>query len=181
MGLLNWFSNEKPNTDGYVEEKNGETPTKKSFVEEKEVNDTIVTQSLKGLESVYAFTNKEYNDVGYYDALQNQNIENRDVNVNTLILRLISLIDQAEFYYETSIIDIDRRIDGAKRMGLTDLVNTLESEKVKVNKAIERLNKITADIDNKEGLFLLVTTSYIKGFHKGVVEVSGNFKTTIKQ
>ncbi|MBC8266598.1 MAG: hypothetical protein H8E84_06485 [Flavobacteriales bacterium] len=180
MGLLDWFK-EKPKKEEQVEEKNGETPIKESFVEEKEVNDTIVTQNLKGLQSVYAFTNKEYHDDGYYDALQNQNIENRDVNVNALVLRLTSLIDQAEFYYETAIIDIDRRIDSAKRMGLTDLVDSLESEKIQVRKAIERLNKITSDIDKKEGLYLLVTNSYIKGFHKGVVEVSGNFTTRIKQ
>tara|TARA_B110000879_G_C10758864_1_gene350779 strand:+ start:367 stop:567 length:201 start_codon:yes stop_codon:yes gene_type:complete len=66
-------------------------------------------------------------------------------------------------------------------MGLVDLVKNLMSEKSQVDKAIEKLNAIKPCVEKEEDVFLLIATSYKKGFHKGVTEISGNFTTRIKQ
>lgn len=180
MGILKWLSNPELNENDLSGSLDNQTPTKEHFVEEKEIIQ-LESTDLKGIESVYSYINNSYSENGYYDALENQTIENRDVNVKALGLKLMSLIEQAEFYYETAIIDIDRRIDSAKRMGLVDLVKNLESEKIQIDKAIEKLLNIKPNIKKEEGPFLLIATSYKKGFHKGVTEISGSFTTRIKQ
>lgn len=182
MGLLDWFK-EKPKKEeqGLL---NGETPTRESFVEEKEINfnnSEDLLNSLKGLQKVKNYIHHSRKDDGYRDALSNPTYSYMSDNLNLLVVRLESLIDDSIFYYETIITETEFKIKDCELMGFLSEVGRLESDKSQFQKAIEKLKLMLAEKESKElGPFYQVKESYRLGFQRGVSEQAESINT-IKQ
>lgn len=175
MGLLDLFA-----SNNNIENTATNTPPKELFVEEHMDVQHLAEDNSKDIDSVYRYINSDFSLQGYDNAVVNQSIENRDLNLKALELKLKTKIEQSINFYESNNLRINNKIESSKRMGLIDLVQDLTIE-LKINQnSIEKLEGLNPNIKDENNVFSIISNSYKSGFHNAVTELAQEI-TTKKQ
>lgn len=126
----------------------------------------------KGLDSIYAFLQSDYESKGYNDALINPDESYRNDNIRLLRQDLMILIDRTVNYYETLIRETDYHISTRSRAGLLDLVDELKMKRDLLQSHIEKVNSLKAEASAESGSSQRIVLSYQRGFMRGLYAIS---------
>lgn len=126
----------------------------------------------KGLDSIYAFLQSDYESKGYNDALINPDESYRNDNIRLIRQDLMILIDRTLNYYETMIRETDYHISTRSRAGLLDLVDELKMKKDLLQSHIEKVNGIKKEAATETGASERIVLSYQRGFMRGLYAIS---------
>lgn len=194
MGLFEWFKrNQPPSVPPLSSSHNGlEAETKENgnailsdtggdrtipreiFIEEKHPDEHSGTfnNSRTGIDAIYAFLQRDYEQKGYNDALRNEDQGYKQSNIQSIKRELLIMIDREALFLEKSRKDLECEIDLRKNAGFYELARRLETTKEKVLADIAKLNDIKQHVESNSGLFENVLLSYERGFNRGLVAIS---------
>ena len=127
---------------------------------------------LKGLEAVYGYASKNFQEGGFDDALSNPDISNMNDSLKILEHNLIILIQKELKGYRDQMQILDANISSLESLGLIDAVSYKEKEKVQIESSIIELEQIKEEATEKKGLIERVNLSYKKGFSRGVIAIT---------
>lgn len=125
-----------------------------------------------GLDEVNTFLNKDFNDKGYGIAIHNPDKVNFDDNIQIIKRELIILIEQARSNYEDNIGEIKIRIEAHAIKGFIKTVNQLKEMLQVAERHIKLLDVVKKEVENENGRFEKIKTSFKVGFNRGLVAVS---------
>jgi hypothetical protein len=126
----------------------------------------------KGIESVYAFLQADYETRGYNDALANPDDNYKNESVKLLRMDLDILLQRANLHYEDLSKEAEVHIITRSNAGLVDLVQELKARKSVIDEHKRILAEIKADIEQDDGKFMRVRLSYQRGFLKGLTHLT---------
>lgn len=126
----------------------------------------------KGIESIYAFLQFDYESKGYNDALTSPDESYKNDNVKLILLDLGILIQQVSTYYEDMLRELDFHIASRSRGGLIDLVDELKSKKEMVNEHMAKLETVKQDLESSSGMTRRILLSYQRGFMRGMAALT---------
>jgi hypothetical protein len=126
----------------------------------------------KGLDSVYAFFQKDYESKGFNDALANPDESYKNDNIRLLNHDLLILIDRTSTYYEDLAKEVQFHINSRSRAGLIDLVEELKIRMQIINDHREKLKIIKEEATGGAGAVERIALSYQRGFMRGLFSIS---------
>ena len=126
----------------------------------------------KGLDSIYAFLQNDYESRGYNDALINPDESYKSDNIRLIQHDLMILIDRTATYYETLLRETDFHISSRSRAGLIDLVEELKIKKEVTADHLGKVHQIKAEASKGEGASQRIVLSYQRGFMRGLYAIS---------
>jgi hypothetical protein len=126
----------------------------------------------RGLDSVYAFFQNDYESRGYNDALANPDESYRADNIKLLNHDLLILIERTSTYYEDLARQVEFHISSRSRAGLVDLVEELKIRMEIINDHREKLKAIKEEALNGIGAIQRIGLSYQRGFLRGLSSIS---------
>jgi hypothetical protein len=126
----------------------------------------------KGLDSVYAFFQKDYESKGYNDGLVNPDESYKNDNIRLLNHDLFILIDRTSTYYEDLAKEVQFHISSRSRAGLIDLVEELKIRMQIINDHREKLKAIREEATSGAGAVERIALSYQRGFMRGLSSIS---------
>lgn len=125
-----------------------------------------------GIQEIYSFCQKDFEKIGYDDALKNPDSSNLEEAIKKIKNDLQILIEETGTYYEDLLDQIELHINMRNQSGLTDLVMQLESRRKQVARHIEKVKEIHRDNNEENGITKGVVLSYKKGFISGLSAIS---------
>ncbi|MCS6991555.1 MAG: hypothetical protein NZL95_06795 [Chitinophagales bacterium] len=129
-------------------------------------------EESKGIDKIYSFLNRNYESMGYHDALTNSDLSNMANGIKILKNNVKIIIMKEISEYEKAIKDIDLKIDLLAKAGLDNTVQDLKKNKEKIMIDINRIKEIEDQINNDSGLFENVILSYERGFKQGLIAIT---------
>lgn len=161
----------------FIRSKRGKEDNYKVIPEEVFVNnedplEDVLAQKKNRLHAIYVYAGDDYEDRGYQDALTNPDKSYKDDNFRLLCLDLDILIKKVSLEYDDYVQDLEFHIRTRKEAGLIDIVQQLESNKLKADKAILEIDNIIRDLSEPTGLKERIRLSYEKGFNRGLASIS---------
>ncbi|MGE5419517.1 MAG: hypothetical protein ACM3UT_04985 [Chloroflexota bacterium] len=128
--------------------------------------------SNKGIDSIYAFLQYDYESRGYNDALTNPDESYRNDNIRLIQHDLMILIDRTATYYETMLRETDFHISSRSRAGLIDLVEELKIRKEVTSDHLGKVRQIREEASKGDGASQRIVLSYQRGFMRGLYAIS---------
>ncbi|HLN54761.1 MAG TPA: hypothetical protein VK207_02145 [Bacteroidales bacterium] len=128
--------------------------------------------AAKGIDSIYAFLQYDYESRGYSDALTNPDESYRSDNIRLIQHDLMILIDRTATYYETLLRETDFHISSRSRAGLIDLVEELKIRKEVTSDHLVKVKQIKEEALKGEGATQRIVLSYQRGFMRGLYAIS---------
>lgn len=132
----------------------------------------ISSNGTKGLDSIYAFLQNDYETRGYNDALTNPDESYKNDNISLIQHDLMILIERTATYYETMLKETDFHISSRSRAGLIDLVEELKIRKEITMDHLEKVKQIKAEAQNSGNASQRIVLSYQRGFMRGLYAIS---------
>lgn len=126
----------------------------------------------KGLDSIYAFLQYDYESRGYQDALTNPDESYKNDNISLIKFDLLILIDRTAAWYETLLKETDFHISSRARAGLIDLVEELKIRREVTANHLERVRQIREEALSGAGSTERIVLSYQRGFMRGLYAIS---------
>jgi hypothetical protein len=181
MGLFSFFKRNQPQTatlNGHSLNGNGlngnghiEIP-KEVFIEDRDPQEqTVALHSngeAKGIESIYAFLQADYESKGYNDALTSPDDSYKADNIQLIKMDLQILVQKVNTYYEDMIRELDFHISSRSRAGLIDLVEELKTRKDMVHEHMGKVTQIEKEMETGTGMTQRILLSYQRGFMRGL-------------
>jgi hypothetical protein len=175
MGLFNWFKANQPQ-NGATPSSNGSAEIAEDiFIEKRDPqeNTTFYNNSeARGIDSIYAFLQIDFEPKGYNDALVNPDQSNKADGIRLIKTHLNIIMDKEINYYDKLIKDLECHIRSRGDAGLVDLVEELRTQKDKADTDIQKIHEIELQMRNNSGLFEKVILSYEQGFKRGLAAIS---------
>lgn len=176
MGILNFFQKRKPNNSNNFPENGQAESTKDELVEGKNANglkqDFQSNGEAKGIESIYAFLQADYESKGYNDALISADESYKTDNIKLIKMDLQITVRRADTYYEDLLRELDFHITSRARAGLIDLVEELKTRKEMVHEHIEKINQVKKEMETDSGMTQRIILSYQRGFMRGLSAIT---------
>lgn len=176
MGLFSFFKRNQPQTatlNGHSLNGNGhiEIP-KEIFIEDRDPQEQAISLhsngETKGIESIYAFLQADYESKGYNDALTSPDDSYKADNIRLIKWDLQILVQRVNTYYEDMIRELDFHISSRSRAGLIDLVEELKTRKEMVHEHMEKVTQIEKEMETGTGMTQRILLSYQRGFMRGL-------------
>lgn len=130
------------------------------------------SNGIKGLDSIYAFLQNDYESRGYNDALTNPDESYKKDNISLIQHDLMILIDRTLTHYETMLKETDFHISSRSRAGLIDLVEELKIRKEVTSNHLEKVKQIKDEALNGGSASQRIVLSYQRGFMRGLYAIS---------
>jgi len=132
----------------------------------------MAMQGDRGLDSVYAFLQSDYEAKGYNDALTNPDESYKSDNIKLLNHDLFILIERTSTYYEDLAKEVEFHISSRSRAGLIDLVEELRIRMQIINDHRDKLKAIKEEALAGIGPIQRIGLSYQRGFMRGLSSIS---------
>lgn len=172
MGL---FGKSKKRNDedpsGNGEKSGSERMSSPGYLSEQKLS-TFSSNGTKGLDSIYAFLQNDYETRGYNDALTNPDESYKNDNIKLIQHDLMILIERTSTFYETMLKETDFHISSRSRAGLIDLVEELKIRKEITMDHLEKVKQIRAEAQNGGNASQRIVLSYQRGFMRGLYAIS---------
>jgi len=126
----------------------------------------------KGIESIYAFLQRDFENKGYNDALVSPDESNKQDNIRLIQLDLEIQVQKVETYYKDSVKEIDYHMSSRTRAGLIDLVEELKTRKEIVLDHMDKVNELKKEMSGNSGMAERMVLSYQRGFMKGISAIT---------
>ncbi len=179
MGLFDFLrrnsnaqAKELPLTNETKEEKELPEIPKNLFVEDNEpveVKQEVAGRTdVNGIEAIYAFLQKDYEEKGYNDAIVNPDDSHLKDNIKVIRYDLEMVVERVLNYYDNLILDIESNINARAKAGLFDLVEQLKGKKEMVIKHINKVKELKEEANDEESITNRAILSYKNGFMKGL-------------
>jgi hypothetical protein len=121
---------------------------------------------------LYNFLEKDFQIVGYNDALANPDMSNMENNVLLIRNRLEIVLAKVNTYYNSTMRTLNFHIESRSRNGMVDIVGELEAKKANLEEEIIKVKEIEEGAKNKRGLSEAMIMSYVLGFKNGYAAIS---------
>ncbi|MCE1166501.1 MAG: hypothetical protein LWX70_00240 [Sphingobacteriia bacterium] len=179
MGLFDFLrrnsnaqAKELPQTNETKEEKELPEIPKNLFIEDNEpveVKQEVAGRTdVNGIEAIYAFLQKDYEEKGYNDAIVNPDDSHLKDNIKVIRYDLEMVVERVLNYYDNLILDIESNINARAKAGLFDLVEQLKGKKEMVIKHINKVKELKEEANDEESITNRAILSYKNGFMKGL-------------
>jgi hypothetical protein len=126
----------------------------------------------KGIESIYAFLQRDFENKGYNDALVSPDESNKHDNIRLIQLDLEILVQKVETYYKDSVKEIDYHMASRTRAGLIDLVEELKTRRDIVLDHMDKVSELKKEMSGNSGMAERMVLSYQRGFMKGISAIT---------
>ena len=151
----------------------------KVFIEKDEIKaDPNVSQAGQKLASnidmLFEFLEKNYEELGYNDALRNPDASHMEQNVEAIQNQLQRVINRVKTFYEDFIKEINFHIDSRSRSGMVDTVEELKMKKDIAESHISKVIEIETDSKNGVGDSQGILIGYRRGFRNGLAAISNH-------
>lgn len=133
-------------------------------------NDKVVKDS--NIELLFQFLDKDYEEMGYNDALRNPDSSHLDQNLEAIKNSLFRVIRRVKTFYEDFIKEINFHIESRSRSGMVDTVEELKMKKSIAEDHIKKVIEIEDDAKNNIGESQGIIISYSRGFRNGLAAIS---------
>lgn len=132
----------------------------------------IFSNGTKGLDSIYAFLQNDYESRGYNDALTNPDESYKKDNISLIQHDLMILIERTLTHYETMLKETDFHISSRSRAGLIDLVEELRIRKDITADHLAKVKLIRDEALSGGNASQRIVLSYQRGFMRGLYAIS---------
>lgn len=163
-GKSNGFETEAtyPPEDVFIEKNTHED--KNSTKEENDI-------SQDNIHMVYAFLSKDYQQVGYDDALVHPDTSFRNEKVREIQGDLDIVIRKCKTFYEDAIRELGFLITSRNRVGMVDVVDELKMRKDKAEEHYKKVLEIQKEA-MEQGESHRLVISYNRGFQNGMAAIA---------
>ena len=181
MGIWNVFRrNSKAET--LTNASNNGTPVETVLIDEKEfakeklydISEGVNSDSINSryITRVFSYLNKDFESVGYNDALTIPDEKFRNDNISILKKNYLILLKEAEFAFNEYVRELDAHIAGCTKSGLTDTVTQLQARKTSTDDTLKFIKEQTQEITDENGTAERIILSYKRGFSKGIAALA---------
>lgn len=183
MGLFSFFNRKQGQSQNFqsssaIDRANQDEPPEEVFIE-KEKTDNHNAQDQPegkkfshGIEVLFEFLEKNFEDKGYDDALINPDDTHMQQNIQALKNEMERVIRKVKTFYEDFIRETDFHISSRSRSGMIDTVEELSMKKATAESHMNQVMEIEKDAENNQGLGQGVIVSYTRGFRNGLAAIS---------
>lgn len=120
---------------------------------------------------VFAFLSKDYQQLGYDDALVHPDTSYRNEKIKEIQGELDIVIRKAKTFYEDAIRELNFLILSRNRLGMVDVVDELKMKKEKADDHYKKVLELqTEAVDQGETHRLII--SYNRGFQNGMAAIA---------
>lgn len=120
---------------------------------------------------VYSFLAKDYQQLGYDDALVNPDISYKTEKVREIQGELDLVIRRAKTFYEDAMRELEFLIMSRNRSGMVDVVDELKMKKEKAKDHYEKIIELGKEATEQGETHRLVI-SYNRGFQNGMAAIA---------
>jgi hypothetical protein len=181
MGLLNIFRrNNKIESLNNVS--NNGAPLEPKLIAEKDfatdtlydISEGISSESINSryISRVFNYLNKDFESVGYNDALTNADEKFRDDNIEILKKNYLILLKEAAFAFNEYLRELDAHIVACTNSQLTDTITQLQTRKTSTDDTLKFIREQTQEITDENGTAVRIILSYKRGFSKGIAALA---------
>lgn len=129
-------------------------------------------QKQYGLSAVDDFMSRDFEQIGFEDALRNDEHGYRNHRIYTLIEEYKRLVSNAIAYYEDLLCELEGELIVRKNQGGIELVDRLNSRIELCNRRILKAKELSNMAQQKTGDVLLIENKYQSGFSRGIVALT---------
>lgn len=185
MGLFKMFKSTRPGLNGHDKAQLGPTHEygqleipEKIFIESENpktgATNDIAKSEVKenNIDLLFQFLDKNFEEMGYNDALRNPDSSHMEQNVEALKNQLQRVLRKVKTYYEDFMKEADFHIESRSRNGMVDTVEELKMKKEIAESHFEKVNQIEMDAKNNTGDSQGIIISYMRGFKNGFAAIS---------
>jgi hypothetical protein len=176
MGFFSFKKKKK--TD---ENKNTDLPEikKDDFIDDSEPagRNNIITIAYgtgKPIDLIFAYLEKDYESLGYNDALCNPDQSYKEMNKTEIKSGFEILIERIVLKYEDDLSEINFHILSRSEAGLVDIVRDLQYRKDNLEAHKNRLTEMRNDVQSNQNVSYMnkMLLSYERGFSRGLAALS---------
>jgi len=147
-------------------------PPEDVFIEKNTPNGDATSKdenevSQDNIHMVYAFLSKDYQQIGYDDALVHPDMAFRNEKVREIQGDLDIVLRKSKTFYEDAIRELDFLIASRNRIGMVDVVDELKMRKDKAAEHYKKILEIEKEAIQQGEAHRLVI-SYNRGFQNGM-------------
>jgi hypothetical protein len=146
------------------------------FIEKAADAETTEAEKNNGISQdnihlVYSFLSKDYQQLGYDDALVHPDTSYKVEKIREIQGDLDIVIRKTKTFYEDAIRELDFLITSRNRMGMVDVVDELKMKKDKAEDHYKKVAEIQREaIEHGESHRLII--SYNRGFQNGMAAIA---------
>lgn len=184
MSLFNFFKKNGSETNGENPSHNGmatvnvkpEIP-ENVFIEKENQNGSSEGSNndksvINNIDLLFQFLDKDFEEMGYNDALRNPDSSHLDQNLEAIKNSLFRVILRVKTFYEDFMKEINFHIESRSRSGMVDTVEELKMKKSIAEDHIKKVIEIENDAKNNTGESQGMLISYSRGFRNGLAAIS---------
>jgi len=134
----------------------------------------VANNQINRLNDVLEFFKRDFERVGYQDALIIQDKISAEKKILIFKKDLKILIEQVKNNYEDNIGELQIHIETRQIQGLIETVSQLKTMEETYRRHINLLDDIKLDVEEESGRFEKIKLSYEVGFQKGLVALTHN-------
>ena len=124
------------------------------------------------IDVIYGHLHKNYEQRGYEDAMVNNNLSFRDMNIVIIRNKILMIFREVNLKYDGLKRDMETRISTCNAAGLLTTVAELEIQLSVINSHKEELRQLELDFRNNENEASVPVTSYECGFLRGISTIA---------
>ena len=124
------------------------------------------------IDVIYGNLHKNYEERGYEDAMINNNLSFRDMNIAIIRNRILMIFREVNLKYDALRGDMETRISTCNAAGLMTTVAELEIQLSIINSHKEELRQLELDFRNNGNEASVPITSYECGFLRGISTIA---------
>ncbi len=127
------------------------------------------------IDVIYAFISRDFEQVGYEDALINPGVEYCKAKENIILNDLNQLFRRILLRYRDDMREIDVKIENAKQLFALTSASHLAARRETCEEHISEINAMIEKLKAKDPEMLNMIESYRRGFTKGCAAQNENF------
>jgi len=148
---------------------------REDFVDDSQPEEQAYTVSYgtrMPIDAIYAFIDRDYEQLGYDDAMCNADSSYKDSKKSIIKNELKRLFEQVGLRYKSDLRDIDVLIGIDEQQGLINTAAALKARRETFVEHMEVMRKMEESLDKEEPQMLGMISSYERGFLKGLTAKS---------
>lgn len=127
------------------------------------------------IDTIYQYMNRDYEQIGFSDAVKNQNPSFIDIKQGYILNGFKRLCDQVKLKYFNDLRELGANIDMYKEQGLLSTCAHLEAKRETYKEHVNVIEKIRKSVEENNPDVLSMIESYKIGFLKGMDDMAKTF------
>jgi hypothetical protein len=127
------------------------------------------------IDAVYQYMSRDYEQIGYSDAIKNQEPSYKETKKSNILNGLKRHCDQVRLKYSDELRKLEVHINECEEQGLRVTKERLSAKKETYVEHINTIEKIKKSVEENNLEMLSMIESYERGFIRGVAEIAETF------